>query len=533
MKQKTRRFSTIILTSMFMIVLLFTMLWSNANAGFKGGGAGNCGDFATAIDIADDGDIIAQMTPIKDSSGVVITKNLRVSGSWFPTVNCATNNQEFATITDFLDYGFDYQAPFTRSVLSHNSSVLNIEDEGSPDFPQVEKLIIEHFTLQSSGTPLNGGGINGVISGTTELLLDNIFFDDNYVDDYGGGIKLAAWGNSHLIIEDSLFDFNEAEDFSGGGLFIELHDNAKLTIENSTFTNNAARGGGGFSVRLFDNSVLSINHSNFQNNRTRSTSDSAAGGWITMQGGHVSIQNTTFTGNNAGLHGGGLYLDMTGGEVEIFNSSFTGNQADNSNNSRGGGLHAKMNGGKLTIQDSTFSGNTTVGNTTSGQAGGLYVESVGSVDATLDLINVVFDNNLPNDHQFVTSGSGALNSTILDQTLFLPAILDNPDADYKSAKINSITLDSNFNYVVDFEVDNFVPNTSDVHVHFFFDTVSPENAGVPGSGPWKLYGGSSPFTGYNFTDRPFDPYGAEKLCILVANPDHSIRLGTGNCVKLP
>jgi hypothetical protein len=48
-----------------------------------------------------------------------------------------------------------------------------------------------------------------------------------------------------------------------------------------------------------------------------------------------------------------------------------------------------------------------------------------------------------------------------------------------------------------------------------------------------LYGGPSPFTGYSFADRPFGPDGAEQMCILVANPDHSVRLGTGNCVKLP
>jgi hypothetical protein len=67
-------------------------------------------------------------------------------------------------------------------------------------------------------------------------------------------------------------------------------------------------------------------------------------------------------------------------------------------------------------------------------------------------------------------------------------------------------------------------------VHFFFNTVSPEQAGVPGSGPWILYGGASPFTGYGVGDRPG---GATQMCILVANPDHSVQLGTGNCVDLP
>lgn len=51
-----------------------------------------------------------------------------------------------------------------------------------------------------------------------------------------------------------------------------------------------------------------------------------------------------------------------------------------------------------------------------------------------------------------------------------------------------------------------------------------------GSGPWFVYGGPSPFTGYGAADRPL---GATRLCVLVANPDHSIILGSGNCVDLP
>jgi len=69
-----------------------------------------------------------------------------------------------------------------------------------------------------------------------------------------------------------------------------------------------------------------------------------------------------------------------------------------------------------------------------------------------------------------------------------------------------------------------------VHVHFFFDTVPPSQAGVPGSGPWRAYGGPSPYDGYLLTDRP---PAAQKICILVANPNHSVRQNTGNCYDLP
>ncbi|HCB01432.1 MAG TPA: hypothetical protein DEP19_03525 [Anaerolineae bacterium] len=87
-------------------------------------------------------------------------------------------------------------------------------------------------------------------------------------------------------------------------------------------------------------------------------------------------------------------------------------------------------------------------------------------------------------------------------------------------------------YVVDYDVHNF-PDGSNLHVHIFFNNVPPEQAGSPGSGPWKLSWGSygdPPFTQYILSNRPAN---ATQMCALVANPNHSIQLNSGNCVDLP
>jgi hypothetical protein len=103
------------------------------------------------------------------------------------------------------------------------------------------------------------------------------------------------------------------------------------------------------------------------------------------------------------------------------------------------------------------------------------------------------------------------------------------------ARINNITVQYDL-YAVDFETFRFEPRFGDMHVHFFFNTVNPEDAGVPGSGPWQIYPasqdqpGTSPFTMLGVNDRPGD---ATQMCILVANPDHSVQLNTGNCFDLP
>jgi hypothetical protein len=124
----------------------------------------------------------------------------------------------------------------------------------------------------------------------------------------------------------------------------------------------------------------------------------------------------------------------------------------------------------------------------------------------------------------------ALSATVVDDrppVFAATAIAVAPVAD--SARITAITL-SGGAYAVAFETTGYTPMLPGQHVHFFFDTVTTAQAGRPGSGPWELYGGPSPFTGYGPAQRPA---GANALCILVANADHSVQANTGNCHPLP
>jgi serine/threonine-protein kinase len=107
----------------------------------------------------------------------------------------------------------------------------------------------------------------------------------------------------------------------------------------------------------------------------------------------------------------------------------------------------------------------------------------------------------------------------------LPTIIAVP---VDEVRILGITVDGS-RYAVEFATgfDAVLPGQ---HVHFFYDTVPQTEAGLPGSGPWILYAGDSPFTGYTVASKPGS---ATQMCALVANANHSVNLGTGNCVKLP
>ena len=104
-----------------------------------------------------------------------------------------------------------------------------------------------------------------------------------------------------------------------------------------------------------------------------------------------------------------------------------------------------------------------------------------------------------------------------------------PTAVGNSVNISNISVQDGV-YIVTYSTSGFTEQLPGQHIHFFFNTVAPENAGLPANGPWTVWGGPRPFNGYRVNDRPA---GATQLCALVANPDHTVQLGTGNCVNLP
>ena len=111
-----------------------------------------------------------------------------------------------------------------------------------------------------------------------------------------------------------------------------------------------------------------------------------------------------------------------------------------------------------------------------------------------------------------------------------PAIASaSPTPAGRQARITGISV-SDGRYIVDYQVFGFEPALPGRHVHFFFDTVPVADAGIPGTGPWFMYAGPMPFTGYKVSDRP---PAATQMCVLVAESDQSIVPDTGNCMDLP
>jgi hypothetical protein len=96
------------------------------------------------------------------------------------------------------------------------------------------------------------------------------------------------------------------------------------------------------------------------------------------------------------------------------------------------------------------------------------------------------------------------------------------------------------NFLIDYKTENFTEGRTGLfHIHFFFNTVPPDQAGNPANGPWELYYGPSPFKPTNQMKLQNRPAQATQICALVANQDHTLyypasgELTTGNCWNIP
>lgn len=213
------------------------------------------------------------------------------------------------------------------------------------------------------------------------------------VDGDGGGVASGTYGR--LLLQGVTFFNNTAGPASSGGGLYAGRNGINVTVEDCLFSGNTAGvHGGGAYVR--DVQVTEIRRTTFANNTA-----GRAGGALYF-GGDVStrqlaIDRSTFTNNTAASDGGALYLRT--GQVTITNSTFSGNTSQ----SDGGAIAmadnaATATGASLTIRNTTITGNT-AGTDGTGAGGGVYVAVGAGANAAVAVTieNTIVANNLQNN----------------------------------------------------------------------------------------------------------------------------------------
>jgi hypothetical protein len=220
------------------------------------------------------------------------------------------------------------------------------------------------------------------------------------------GLTLTAGSDGAVAVSDEILTLRgvvivNSHAQRGGGIFVS--NDGRLTLEDSTVSGNRAEGGTspfGGGLYLASNSVALVRNSTISGNQAIG----GQGGGAFVQGGSLTVENSTISGNSAESGGG---IKVSGGSLAVEASTISGNSAVG-----GGGLLA--DGSTLTVESSTISGNVASGpggglsfpeggtgvirnstvafNTATPGGGGVFVKASSSPAAVTLLSTIVADN---------------------------------------------------------------------------------------------------------------------------------------------
>jgi len=293
------------------------------------------------------------------------------------------------------------------------------------------------------------GGIGGGIamdasSPLTYLTLDGVLFEGNNATDHGGAIWLS---DSTFSIMASTFINNQAPGATGpGGGAIALSDGANGTIGNgSLFEDNYSHGfGGAISNNSLNGGSVSIYDSTIHNN----SAEGFGGGIYTK--GPLFISGSTISSNSIMTYdGGGVYSQ--GRDLIIQDSTIS----DNVSAQYGGGVSAYQS--NLTVVGTTFQGNessasggglSTTSSTIDISGGSLFdgntaQENGGGIFNGQDSVLTIQESTVSNNQALVASGfggGGINNDSQGTMTITTSTISGNTSAYYGGGVVNQGTM---------------------------------------------------------------------------------------------
>lgn len=241
------------------------------------------------------------------------------------------------------------------------------------------------------GTADGGGAYYNAIQPVGTISISASSFERNYADTNAGGLGFARNGQNTINISDCNFFDNIADGNAGGIYYKGGTTGAALTLTRCTFTgNDGGRVGGGLFVGdifLSLNSVVNISDSSFTNN----VANDGGGAYLNIA--NLTVDGSTFT-NNEAYEGGGL--NGFNCFVNITDSYFIDNSAITPSG-LGGGIALWNTTGKVVNCELR-------GNSSDYYGGGAFI--TGWTTTPLNFINCLITDNS------TTYAGGGINCTI-------------------------------------------------------------------------------------------------------------------------
>ena len=270
---------------------------------------------------------------------------------------------------------------------------------------------------KANATIFDGGGKSQIwLTKKGNVLFDGLSFQNGFsAKDNGGALVFNGTGVTGNVV-DCVFEGNKVADGTNGTQYLSggaIHVfEAKVTVENSSFSKNYGRNGGS----LFTNNAkaeLTVKDCTFTEDYALNT-----GGSINNSNGTQMIENCTFTGcYNLDGAGGAIHINGASAVQTVKNCVFNACEANRNNsylkvdNKACGGAISVQNA-NLDISGCTFDGNM-------GSAGSAMLLQSG--DGLVRVTDCVFKNNKGASRGLIqTNGKAVLfmnNCQIYDNTM--------------------------------------------------------------------------------------------------------------------
>jgi predicted outer membrane repeat protein len=297
---------------------------------------------------------------------------VRVSGSSFDA-NAASRGGAVAVICDGVPactssvYAF-VDTQFTRNVAQMSAGAAILMESGSAQLAAV-----------NSGFSWNVARTAGGAVASDALTLSNCTLDSNRALDAGGGAVYAS-GSNGVSVSASIFRNNSCAG-NGGALLADYDGAAPVSIAATNFSVNAASNGGALALAGVNATLAGCF---CMRNEADYVSGHGGGVWVSTS--QIDLESTSFI-NNTAAHGGGVSLlhpdAMCAGQARLHATVFSGNVAG----VRGGGVSA--DGCELLVLDSLFVNNLALGYNAHGAA--LYFDDSSQAALNVTLSNVVLN----------------------------------------------------------------------------------------------------------------------------------------------
>ena len=284
------------------------------------------------------------------------------------------------------------QLSIDGSLIPHNGSNYAAFRIAATATVTISGLTIANVYNFNSGGAINNAG---------KLTINECIIRKNR-SDIGGGIYFTGAYGGKLTVLNSTFTENNTNSSSGGAIIYQGSSGGSdsMVVSNCLFLHNSAGGYGG--AIFIGGGTTSISGSSFVSNYDRAISVCGSSGGVTRTAqvaisnctiaensgvgidnnypGTVTVTGSTISGNSGDTFGGGIA--NTSGTVAVINSTIAGNDA-----SKGGGIYNAQ--GTVTVKNSTISGNMS-----SSGGGGIYQTSNSPISkASAFLSNTIVANN--------------------------------------------------------------------------------------------------------------------------------------------